>query len=522
MYFGNDDNENGFDDEYPVDDFDEDDFPDDFDSDDFDPDDFDPDDFDPEDFGSDDSDTDGPVELTENQKLADEYANKVLDSVNVTILSRLRFFHLALNVFKRVRLDEEFFGTDGKYFCYELKSLLKGFFDSPKDSERQFRIINRRYLHCLLHCVFVHNFVPDDVKPAEWDLACDIAVESVINDLDCRVFEIGLSREQTDFIKELKKNVNSFTAFGIYEYYTKNKKLTPLEISDIRQLFYSDNHELWYMTDEEKYEFGIPRPIPGDGEDGDGSKGDRQSWKRISDHILTELESFSKFAGTRPGSLTQNLKDIKKEEYDYRDFLKKFAVMNEVVKLNPDEFDYIYYSYGMHLYGRSPFVEPLEYKEEKRIREFVVAIDTSGSVHGDLVQTFLQKTFNILKSEESYTERVNIHIIQCDTQVQEHVKIQKQEELDDYMDKMVLRGFGGTDFRPVFSLVSKLIDEKEFSNLKGLIYFTDGYGVFPEKKPPYETAFVFIKEHDNNLNVPPWAVKLVLSENDIKKEEGKT
>ena len=39
-------------------------------------------------------------------------------------------------------------------------------------------------------------------------------------------------------------------------------------------------------------------------------------------------------------------------------------------------------------YGNVPLVEPLEYRDDKRIREFVIAIDTSGSVQGDIVQSF--------------------------------------------------------------------------------------------------------------------------------------
>ncbi len=42
----------------------------------------------------------------------------------------------------------------------------------------------------------------------------------------------------------------------------------------------------------------------------------------------------------------------------------------------------------------------------------------------------------------------------------------------------------------------------EFSNLKGLIYFTDGYGVFPDKKPDYETAFVFVRDNYEIPEVP--------------------
>ena len=162
-----------------------------------------------------------------------------------------------------------------------------------------------------------------------------------------------------------------------------------------------------------------------------------------------------------------------------------------------------------------PLIEPLEYKEVKRIREFVIAIDTSGSVAGETVQRFVQKTYNILKSTESFFSKINLHIIQCDADVQEDAKITSQEEFDEYLKTMKLRGLGGTDFRPVFRYVDELIRNREFTNLKGLIYFTDGYGTFPEKMPDYQTAFVFLDDEYNNPDVPPWAIKLVLQKEEI-------
>ena len=80
---------------------------------------------------------------------------------------------------------------------------------------------------------------------------------------------------------------------------------------------------------------------------------------------------------------------------------------------------------------------------------------------------------------------------------------------------MQIRGLGGTDFRPVFEYVEQLRQNKEFTNLKGLIYFTDGYGAFPAKKPDYDTAFVFVDDEYNNPDVPPWAIKLVLQKDEI-------
>ena len=90
-----------------------------------------------------------------------------------------------------------------------------------------------------------------------------------------------------------------------------------------------------------------------------------------------------------------------------------------------------------------------------------------------------------------------------------------QDEFDEYLKTMKIYGLGGTDFRPVFEFTQKLIDEKEFTNLKGLIYFTDGYGDFPAKKPDFDAAFVFIDDEYNNPDVPPWAIKLVLQKDEI-------
>jgi predicted metal-dependent peptidase len=189
--------------------------------------------------------------------------------------------------------------------------------------------------------------------------------------------------------------------------------------------------------------------------------------------------------------------------------------MGEAMQINDDEFDYIFYTYGLDLFGNVPLIEPLEYKEVKRIREFVVAIDTSGSTSGYLVQRFLEKTYNILKNTESFFSKINLHIIQCDAKIQEHVKITNQEEFDNYIKHLKIKGLGGTDFRPVFRMVDSLVTQGEFTHLKGIIYFTDGYGTFPKKKPDYETAFVFIRNEYENPDVPPWAIKLVLNDEEI-------
>lgn len=242
-----------------------------------------------------------------------------------------------------------------------------------------------------------------------------------------------------------------------------------------------------------------------------------ETWEEVARTVKTDLETFSaKGKGSGAGSgLMQNLKEVTREKYDYTAFLKKFAVMHEVMKVNGDEFDYIFYTYGLRLYDNVPLIEPLEYKDDKRIRDLVIAIDTSGSTCGDLVLKFLQKTYNILKSEEAFHRKFHLHVLQCDAAVQEDAVITSQREFDDYIRHFSLKGCGGTDFRPVFRKVDELVAAGAFRDLKGLIYFTDGCGDYPTQPPEYRAAFVFIEDEYDDRRVPPWAIKLVLRPEEV-------
>ena len=95
----------------------------------------------------------------------------------------------------------------------------------------------------------------------------------------------------------------------------------------------------------------------------------------------------------------------------------------------------------------------------------------------------------------------------------------KSRVLKEYMEHLELIGEGGTDFRPAFEYVNHLIEQGEFYHLKGLIYFTDGKGTYPKKKPSYQTAFIFMQEEYEDVDVPPWAVKLIVDAEDLDEGE---
>lgn len=457
-------------------------------------------------------------ENIEKMNKMDKVARDVLRLSRNTLLVNLRFLDMALSQFELVSVRESTLLTDGQHIFYNPKHVL-----SCYKSEKEIPV--RDFLHIVMHCVFRHMYMDHSLNRTYWDLACDIAVENVITELGLKSVTASREKEQQLYIDAIKKDLKQVTAEKIYSYLRQTQP-DEAKIAEIRGLFYADNHEIWYMTSAEiNAMLGLTGESSGRNEDGNGNSKDgegsasrsatAEAWREIGEKMQMDLETFSKQQGDKAGSLMQSLTAVNREKYDYTAFLCKFATLGEVMKINDDEFDYIFYTYGLRLYEKMPLIEPLEYKEVKRIKEFVIAIDTSGSTSGELVHKFVQKTYNILKSTESFFSKINLHIIQCDTEIQEQTKITSQEEFDRYLSTMKIHGLGGTDFRPVFQKVDELIHDKEFQNLKGLIYFTDGYGEFPAKKPDYDTAFVFIDDDYSTPAVPPWAIKLVLQKDEF-------
>lgn len=254
----------------------------------------------------------------------------------------------------------------------------------------------------------------------------------------------------------------------------------------------------------------------------DEKSADERDWEDIAKQVEVDLETFSREWGEEAGSLIACLRIANRKRYDYSDFLRRFSMLSEEMRINDDEFDNIFYTYGLELYGNMPLIEPLEYKETQRIRDFVIAIDTSESCQGDLVRRFLAHTFDILKAQEDFAHSVSIHVIQCDAKVQADTEITDLRDVDRFMEGFHIRGMGGTDFRPVFGYVDDLRNQGKLPSMKGLIYFTDGLGTYPEAAPDFDTAFVFMDSGElHTPSVPPWAMKVIIDEEGISRFRGK-
>ena len=456
-------------------------------------------------------------EMAETAERLQVIGSSILRAARDELYLGMRFLDVALSSFSyQMNGSIHGFGTDGREIYFQ-PQMLGGLYKENRI------LVNRGYLHMVFHCIFRHfawrgagrnigagysagENNADSEKTIEErlrDLSCDIAVEHIIDGMNYRSIRFSRSLLRRETYRLLEKEGKTLNAQRVYKILS-GWNLSEKDFVNLEQEFRTDDHKYW----ESKKPDQKPNPMLS------------RKWGEINDGIETDLETFSQEAGERDGDFLEQIKTENRSKYDYREFLRKFAVFHEEMAVDDDSFDYNFYTYGLRLYGNMPLIEPLESKEVKKVEEFVIVIDTSMSCSGELVRKFLEETYGVLSENESFFTKINVHIIQCDEKVHTDKKITSQEEMKDYMEHLELYGDGGTDFRPAFEWVDRLLEQHEFHNLKGLIYFTDGFGIYPQKMPPYKTAFVFMQDNYRDVDVPVWAMKLILDEDDLT-ESGK-
>lgn len=280
----------------------------------------------------------------------------------------------------------------------------------------------------------------------------------------------------------------------------------------LRAEFTVDDHSFWErIPQEERKDPDIPEQKQPDIAVRRGREKEAE-WEKTARRIEAEVTA-NRLASAQTGTFERTLQVTFRKKTSLADYLRKLTVLREESRIDPDSFDYGLYNFGMEFYGNMPLIEENEFRESRRIDELVIAIDTSGSTKARLVQEFLNETATVLASRETFFRRMRLHIIESDDRVQRDEIITDLRDLRKYADGFQVSGGFGTDFRPVFRYVEDLRRKGELRNLRGLLYFTDGYGTYPEKPTPYETAFVFLPGSDSTgEGVPDWAVKIFLDE----------
>ena len=402
---------------------------------------------------------------------------QIMEHVKSELFLDFPFMALPLNGLQMQMSDSlKSAGCDGKTFYFSNEFVIRIFKKNPV-------YLNRIYLHSILHCVFSHLWISSSRNMNLWHIACDICVEYTLDHLEKKSVKRILSYIRKKTYQILEKEYN-LSASGIYLYLLN---LDSKQLLELKNEFICDDHRYWPKSKEESQSIG--------------NQNLKNSWKQKA--IQSSLQNKNQMDGKEEGSYSWQIK-MAESKRSYREFLKKFMVLKEEVKINEDEYDLSYYTYGLRLYKNLPLNEPIETKEERKIPELVIVLDTSYSTSGNLIKNFLKETSAILKSNVFFSNS-KIHIIQCDNRVQDHKILTSFDQMDEFLESFTVIGGNGTDFRPVFDYVNECMEQGICKEVSALLYFTDGKGIYPKRRPNYKCAFLFLEDYDRNL-VPTWAI----------------
>ena len=533
--------------------------------------------------------------MKQKEKL-ESLGKKILNLSRTDILLNLPYLNTALLSLDYVMdLTTTSVGTDAFSIRFNPGYLFRLYQDAPVMVNRTYM---HMLMHCLFRHVFSTTRFSDERL---FNLACDIAAEHILDSMDEPAIHRPLSDLREDIYKTLEKEISVLTAERIYRYLksikdeesaaesislidtpnvsTQNRTYnshadtksslsqdnralqadsltdTPVHSPDNQTLssydyiqfigkwekaFLADDHSFWRREREDgdvaPPENEVPKlPLPLMNVQMRQVK--EEEWDRISRRVQSEIDLLSGHNSGESGTFSWML-SLQNERYqDFRQYLARFAVVREEIGIDPDTFDYALYNYGFEVYGNMPLIEENELRTTKRVASLVIAIDTSASCKERLVKKFLSQTAAIFKSQETFFHHMELCILECDNVIQNETFITDLRDIDNYTESFTAHGGYGTDFRPVFDRVWQLQTEGRLTNLRGLLYFTDGFGTFPQRVnggrhvathtihapmhglsrsagvTPYETAFVFYKDAPyNDKDVPAWAVKLFFSE----------
>lgn len=395
-------------------------------------------------------------------------------------------------------LDEENHGnsllwSDGKAIFYFPPRILEQY------QKKTLIQLEKALLHILLHGIMGHFEQWKGVEnQALFDLCADIEVEDILGKLKIR-YDGCVERNSRHKVERIRSCREMYVQYlqQISDGRATVEGLRKKNLTESR-----DNHSFWKTdskddTEEDTWEHRRTTMTL-------NVSSKEVEWLEGLCHLsgnktkLCDGEEGSK--GDDIGGEIQNVVINGEGSYSFLKILRDILEIKEEKKENEEQFDKALYSYGLDTYGDVALLEPADEQEDKqRLNTIVIAIDTSGSCAGELVRRFLMETRKLFKEiQEEYSVN-SIVVIQCDNKIQEEVRYYSIESFLDN-DEIKIKGFGGTDFRPVFDRVKEL---KKVSPIGCLIYFSDGEGTFPRRQESFKTVFI-MDELDRNATVPKW------------------
>ncbi len=401
-----------------------------------------------------------------------EVASEILDYSRINLCMDLRFMTQPVLSIDSVLLEGDGpYSSDSSHLYFYADRVISDYMEDPN-------MVSRAMAHMVMHLVLGH--FSNNLDKMQ-DLAEDMIVEYTLDMLDTPHVTVPGKDDRIFVFERLMKKAGA-----------PIKELMAAELAQVSS-WQIGTYPPLFVRDSHKERDGLDHP----------------EWAEMSAQMMIEIEGFSKNLEGKSDALLRVLRLRHRKPSDYKAFLRKFMMARDRVRVDVNEFDPAYYTYGLYLYGNVPLIDAVEHSISPMIEDFVIAVDTSGSTMIGPVEKFVEEVYSIMEQCE-IDRRTNLHIIQCDYQVRADAVIKSRQDMKDFLNNLELLGGKGTDFRPVFQYVDDLIDEGQIKKLKGLIYFTDGIGEYPTARPDYPVAFLFCDDRYLERNVPYWAMKMMI------------
>ena len=265
-----------------------------------------------------------PIQKQQQKELEKiEICIDILKNARNELYLSMRFFDVILSGFEFLP-DTKIsgMGTDG-FTVYFYPDYLIGLYQKTPVQ------VNRAYLHMIFHCLFGHLKQPDHAEEQYWNLACDIVVESIIDELNEHSVRKYVPPYRKGVYQKLREKMEVLTPKGVY-WELLGMHLEEEQFGKMQEEFFVDDHVLW--NENVSPEKCIER---------------EKKWKEQNEKLQTEMETFSKEASENAENILNQVQIENRNRYDYRKFLEKFAILKEEMQVDQDSFDYIFYNYGM-------------------------------------------------------------------------------------------------------------------------------------------------------------------------------
>jgi predicted metal-dependent peptidase len=343
--------------------------------------------------------------------------------------------------------------------------------------------------HLVMHQVCKHHLRRGDRDPAQWNAACDHAINWILLDAGLTLPDGYLDNPEwrgktADEIYDLL-SVREDPREGGREEQVTNRDNGNEEKADSEETGSEDQAS----SRNEETDDGSPVPSKMDSVNDpkenprckDGNGGDPGNFGEVRDApdpgghsgttedaetrenewkiSLAQAAMQAKSMGDLPGALARLIDNILSPKLDWRSLLGRFinATARNDYALMPPNRRYLH---------RRLFLPSMRSED---LPEAVVAVDTSGSVSQAELEQFTAELTAIISDCA-----MEIHLLFCDAKVTEARKIHRM----DLPVKLDYKGGGGTDFRPAFRWV-----EEQGLQPRYMIYLTDlACNRFPE--PP--------------------------------------